>query len=163
MAVALWRRCDKSCVVWGDCVSICVCISSRDLKSIWPFSPCSCWKLLGHHWKQLLNISKHLSPFSCKWQMGNCMAEGSFGTGSLVKIWFRSFRTDKSLLCNSFPAGFGLILASNGQRNPAKCYQTGSPLGSQCKEAEIEKQWTSMKFKSPCVLGYREGEAKAHY
>lgn len=39
----------------------------------------------------------------------------------------------------------------------------GSPVGSQCKEAEIEKEWMSMKLKSLCVLGYREGEAKAHY
>lgn len=66
MAVALWRSCDKSRIVWGDCVSTCACISSRGLKSTWPFSPWSCWKLLGHYRKQLLNIP-HPSPVNGKW------------------------------------------------------------------------------------------------
>lgn len=60
MAVALWRSCDKSCIVWGDCVSTCVCISSWGLKSTWPFSRWGCWKLLGHY-------RKHPSPVNVRW------------------------------------------------------------------------------------------------
>lgn len=83
MTVALWRRCDKPCILWGDCI-LCVCISSRVLKSTccWPCPQWGCWKLLG---SPLKTTEKYLSSFPCKWQIGNCMAEESFGPGSLWK------------------------------------------------------------------------------